>query len=55
LSKGLVDYMHLAISPKVLGSGENLFTGLDLVKLGYVVKEYTNGENANHMIFEKSE
>jgi dihydrofolate reductase len=55
LSKGLVDYMHLAISPKVLGSGENLFMDLDLVKLGYVVKEKTNGENANHMIFEKSE
>lgn len=54
LSKGLVDYMHLAVSPKILGSGENLFTGLDLVKLGYSVKESVTGENATHVIFEKS-
>lgn len=54
LSKGLVDYMHLAVSPKVLGAGENLFAGLDLVKLGYSVKESVSGENATHVIFEKS-
>ena len=54
LSKGLVDFMHLAVSPKVLGSGENLFAGLDLVKLGYSVKESVHGENATHVIFEKS-
>ncbi len=54
LSKGLVDYMHLAVSPKLLGAGENLFAGLDLVKLGYSVKENASGEKANHVIFEKS-
>lgn len=54
LSKGLVDYMHLAVSPKLLGAGENLFAGLDLVKLGYSVKENASGENATHVIFEKS-
>ncbi|XGC80668.1 dihydrofolate reductase family protein [Bdellovibrio bacteriovorus] len=53
LSKGLVDYMHLAISPVLLGSGENLFAGLDLLKLGYSVKETVNGENATHVIIEK--
>lgn len=54
LAKGLVDYMHLVISPKLLGAGENLFAGLDLVKSGYFIKESTNGENAIHVIFEKS-
>lgn len=54
LSKGLVDYMHLAVSSKILGAGENLFAGLDLIKLGYLVKESTFGENATHVIFEKS-
>jgi dihydrofolate reductase len=54
LAKGLVDYMHLAVSAKLLGAGENLFSGLDLVKLGYSVKESTSGENATHVIFEKS-
>jgi dihydrofolate reductase len=54
LAKGLVDYMHLAVSAKLLGSGESLFSGLNLVNLGYAVKESTNGENATHVIFEKS-
>ena len=54
LSKGLVDYMHLAVSPKLLGAGENLFAGLDLVKLGYSVKENASGENTTHVIVEKS-
>jgi dihydrofolate reductase len=54
LSKGLVDYMHLAVSSKLVGSGENLFSGLDLVKLGYSVKESAKGKNAMHVIFEKS-
>jgi dihydrofolate reductase len=54
LAKGLVDRMHLAVSPKLMGSGENLFAGLDLVKLGYSVKESTQGENATHVTIEKS-
>ena len=53
LSKGLVDYMHLAIGPKLLGAGENLFAGMDLVRLGYAVKESVSGENATHVIIEK--
>ena len=53
LSKGFVDYMHLAVSAKLLGAGENLFTGLDLVKLGYTVTKSVSGENATHVIFEK--
>jgi dihydrofolate reductase len=54
LSKGLVDYLHLAVSPKLLGAGENLFTGLDLVKLGYSLKENASGENATHVVFENA-
>lgn len=54
LAQGLVDYMHLAITPKILGRGENLFAGLDLVKLGYSVKETVQGENATHAVFEKT-
>jgi dihydrofolate reductase len=54
LSKGLVDYMHLAVSPKILGAGESLFAGLDLVKQGYSIKQSVCGENATHVIFEKS-
>jgi dihydrofolate reductase len=54
LSKGLLDYLHLAVSSKLLGAGENLFAGRNLVELGYSVKESTRGENATHVIIEKS-
>lgn len=54
LSKGLVDYLHLPISSKLLGSGENLFVGLDLPTLGYSIKESVRGENATHVIIEKN-
>ncbi len=53
LSKGLVDRMHLAISAKPLGAGESLFSGIDLVKLGYVVNESVLGEKATHVVFGK--
>ncbi len=35
LQDGLVDEMHLAISPVILGSGEKLLDGIDLPKAGY--------------------
>ena len=40
LRAGLVDEMHFAISPVLLGSGEPLFAGLDLPKLGYERTEH---------------
>ena len=40
LQAGLIDEMHLAVSPMLLGSGENLFAGLDLPKLGFRVSEH---------------
>src|SRR5215471_15771065 len=36
LRAGLVDEMHLAMAPILLGAGEHLFEGLDLPGLGYV-------------------
>jgi hypothetical protein len=38
--------MHLAISPVLLGSGEHLLTGLDLLALGYQVEEHATSEAA---------
>ncbi len=46
----LIDHFHLAISPTVLGSGEQLFANLDLVKLGYQVTEHVSTEKATHVI-----
>jgi len=46
----LIDEMHLAISPVMLGDGEPLFAGLDLPALGYRVKEHVPSEAAMHLI-----
>jgi dihydrofolate reductase len=40
LQGGLVDEMHLAISPVLLGSGEHLMAGLDLPSLGYACTQH---------------
>ena len=49
LQERLIDEMHLAISPVLLGSGENLFAGLDMVKLGYRCTEQVATANALHV------
>ena len=40
LEAGFVDEMHLAIAPVLLGTGESLLTGIDLLRLGYRVSEH---------------
>ncbi len=50
LKAGLVDELHLAISPILLGSGEHLFTGIDLPALGYRVAEHVPSEKAMHIV-----
>ena len=37
----------------MLGSGESLFSGLDLPALGYRVKEHASSEAATHVVVEK--
>jgi dihydrofolate reductase len=48
LQAGLLDEMHFAVSPIMLGSGEHLLAGLDLPALGYRVIECVPGERAVH-------
>lgn len=54
LQAGLIDEMHLAVTPILLGSGENLFHGLDLKALGYQVVEHLSTERATHVIIQRS-
>jgi len=51
LRAGLVDEMHVAISPALLGSGEHLLAGIDLVKLGYKIIEHVSTAKATHVVF----
>src|SRR3954464_9453212 len=53
LQAGLIDELHLAIRPHLLGAGESLMGGLDLRALGYQVAEFVHGERAMHVILRK--
>ena len=50
LKARLIDEMHLAVSPLLLGSGEHLFGGLDLLSLGYTCTRWVASEKAAHYI-----
>jgi len=51
---GLVDDLHLAVRPVLLGQGEPLFQGIDWRARGYRCVEHIVGERATHMIIKKS-
>ncbi len=50
----IIDEMHLAVSPVVLGAGESPLAGVNLPALGYAVAEKMFGENAMHVFIRKS-
>jgi dihydrofolate reductase len=54
LKAGLIDSLHLASIPVLLGQGENLFEGLDLHALGYSVTDRQTSEYATHLVLEKA-
>jgi dihydrofolate reductase len=54
LRAGLVDEMHLAIAPVVLGSGENLFAGMDLRQMGYHCVRQVATASATHVMLTKT-
>jgi dihydrofolate reductase len=49
LAARLVDEMHLAVRPVLLGAGENLMHGIDLRALGYACSDHVAGERALHV------
>jgi dihydrofolate reductase len=53
LQAGLIDEMHLAIAPVLLGAGENLFTGIDATKLGYRCVEQVAKAKATHVLISR--
>jgi dihydrofolate reductase len=53
LRGGLIDEMHIAISPVLLGSGESLFEGIDMLKLGYECTKHVTTASAQHVVLTK--
>jgi dihydrofolate reductase len=54
LRGGLIDELHLAIRPVLLGAGEHLLNGIDLRALGYECEKSVAGERATHVFLRKS-
>ena len=50
LEAKLIDQMHLAITPALLGTGEHLLTGIDLPALGYECTEHVPAAAATHIV-----
>ena len=53
LRAGLIDEMHIAISPVCLGRGERLFEGVDLRALGYECVLFVGSEKATHVVLKR--
>jgi dihydrofolate reductase len=50
LQAALIDELHLAISPVLLGSGEPLFAGINVPKLGYELTEHVSSASVTHIV-----
>jgi dihydrofolate reductase len=53
LEAKLIDEMHLAVSPVLLGGGEHLFSGINLKALGFEKVEYTPTAKAAHYVLSR--
>jgi len=54
LEARLIDEMHIAIAPRLLGSGEHLLAGLDLPALGYTISQHVPSPAATHVVITKT-
>jgi dihydrofolate reductase len=49
----LIDELHIAIAPVLLGSGERLFDGVDMIELGYRCTEHVSTGKATHVVLRR--
>jgi dihydrofolate reductase len=53
LTAGLIDEIHLVVSPVLLGRGEHLLGGIDTASLGYTCTEHASGTDVTHVVLTK--
>jgi riboflavin biosynthesis pyrimidine reductase len=53
LRAGLIDELHLAIAPVLLGAGERLFEDVDLRAFGYKCMQFVGSQKAAHVVLRK--
>jgi dihydrofolate reductase len=54
LEARLIDELHVAISPVLLGSGEHLLANIDMLALGYLCTEHVATPDATHFVLRRS-
>jgi dihydrofolate reductase len=53
LRAGLIEELHIAIAPVLLGTGERLFEAVDLPALGYECVHFVGSEKATHVVLRR--